>query len=205
MHMLGGRNKPAMDAYQSAFAIRERLLRENPTNRDAMRDMGVAHEKICGMLLATGESQRASTHCTQALEIYERLASSDRLDMQALQTVATGHLWQYRVFSALNRLGEAEQALARSTELLGKVLDLQKNNVQARRDIAYNALYASALNERMARQPNLPSRDRTQRHQRALAEYERGRDLLKALQIEDRAITGDTQLIQETRVLLGLR
>ncbi|HEX2671099.1 MAG TPA: hypothetical protein VHM25_09525, partial [Polyangiaceae bacterium] len=138
----------------------------------------------------------------QALEIYERLSSSDRLDVQALETVATGHLWQYRVLSALGRLGEAEAALERSTQLLGKVLELQKDNVQARRDFAYNALYASVLHERMARQPEVRPRDRAERHQRAVAEYERGRDLLKVLDAEDRGTAADTQLVQETRVLL---
>jgi hypothetical protein len=97
-----------------------------------------------------------------------------------------------------------ESALERSTELLGKVLELQKDNVQARRDFAYNALYASALHERMARQPEVRSRDRADRHQRAVAEYERGRDLLRALETEDRGTAADTQLVQETRILLGL-
>ena len=203
IYMVAERNGPAMSAYQSAFDIRQQLLSENPTNRDALRDMGVAHEKICGMLLATGEANRALSNCRQAVDLYERLYSSDRLDAQALDTVATGHLWMYRVFSATGKMREAETELALSTELLGKVLKLQKDNVQARRDFAYNALYSSMLNERVSKQPDLPSRERTERRRRAVVEYERGKDLLKALEAQGIGTAADGKLVQETRVLLG--
>ena len=203
IHMLGGRNGPAMSAYQSAFEVRKELLSENPTNRDAIRDMGVAHEKICGMQLAMGDANSAMPSCQQALEFYERLYSSDRLDAQALETVATGHLWMYRVLAAQGRLREAEAELNLSTELLGKVLDLQKHNVQARRDLAYNALYSSTLNERVSKQPGLPSRERTERRRRAVADYQRGTELLKALEATGNGTAADMKLVQETRGLLG--
>jgi non-specific serine/threonine protein kinase/serine/threonine-protein kinase len=203
IHMLGERYGPAMAAYQSSFELRQQLLRENPTNRDALRDMGVAHEKICGMLIATGEASRAGPSCRQALEVYERLYSSDRRDVQALNTVATGHLWQYRVLAATGELRKAEAELQLSTELLGKVLDLQKDNVQARRDFAYNALYSSALNERISRQAGLSSQERTERRRRAGADYEQGTALLKALASKGVGTDADDRLIEETRVALG--
>jgi non-specific serine/threonine protein kinase/serine/threonine-protein kinase len=203
IHMLGGRNGPAMSAYQSAFDLRQQLLKEKPTNRDALRDMGVAHEKICGMLLATGDPNRALPSCRQALELYERLHSSDRLDVQALGTVATGHLWMYRALNALGQLPEAEAELQRSTELLGNVLDLQRDNVQAQRDFAYNALYSSMLNERVSRLPGLPSHERTERRVRAVADFERGKELLKTLDTQGIGTAADVMLVQEARVSLG--
>jgi tetratricopeptide (TPR) repeat protein len=202
MHMVGGRLGLAMSAFQSALDIRQQLVSENPTNRDTLRDLGVGYEKMCSILLATGEPTRALPSCRQSLEVYERLYSSDRRDVQALDTVATGHLWQYRVLFALGQFGEAEAALARSTQLLGKVIELQKDNVQARRDFAYNALYSSALNERVSRQAGVPSRQRAERHQRAVADYEHGKDLLKELQTQGVGTAADEQLVQETRVLL---
>ena len=165
--------------------------------------MGVAHEKMCGIRLATGDAQRALPNCQQALDLYERLHSSDRLDAQALDTVATGHLWMHRVFSALGRLGQAETELVISTDLLAKVLELQKDNLQARRDFAYNALYSSMLNERVSKQPNVTARQKAERRQRAVADYERGREILKALATADGGTAADNEMLQKTRALLG--
>jgi len=204
IHMLGGRNALAMTAFEDSFALRQQLMSETPGNRSTLRDLGVAHEKVCSLLLANGDANRALPRCQQALEVYERLSSSDPRDVQALDTLASGHLWQYRARSALGQFEIAQTELARSTELLAKLVEVQPSNVQARREYACNILYSSSLNERMSQQREIRAAERVERHQRALTDYERGKSLLKALEADGGATAADRQLLEETRVLLGV-
>ena len=67
----------ALEQYQAALAISERLAAADPSNADWRRDLPVGHTKVGDVLLALGDVAGAEARYRAALAIEERLAAED--------------------------------------------------------------------------------------------------------------------------------
>ncbi|HEY8509643.1 MAG TPA: protein kinase, partial [Steroidobacteraceae bacterium] len=195
LHMLAGRHDEAMTSFEASFAGRQALAIENPASRMALRDLGVAHEKICTVLLACDDARAAVQRCGEALEIYNRLHVADPKDVQAVHTLVIGHRWLHQALAAAGELSAARAELDRSTELAQMLMQMQPELMPVRRDYARNLLHSARLHARMAKDRSLPARVRDEHERLAARDYEQGRDLLQKVRAQGVNIADDENLL----------
>ena len=70
----GTSKEDAITAYQEALVVYERLVRENPDNREFRKDLGGTHGNMASLYKQIGKPAEALAAQQKALEIRERLA-----------------------------------------------------------------------------------------------------------------------------------
>ena len=81
----------AIKSYQKALAISQALARDAPKDVEAQKGLATSYEKIAGILMATGESNKALVQGYKALAIREKLVESEPESADARYRLAGCH------------------------------------------------------------------------------------------------------------------
>jgi non-specific serine/threonine protein kinase/serine/threonine-protein kinase len=128
----------ALTQYNEAFAIRQKVAAADTRNAELQRDLSISHDKLGEVSTAQGNIAAALAHYREALRIDTALASRDT---QSLLDRANS---LEKIGALLLQSGDVNGALEHQQK--GRVLredvvnNLDKENVQARRDLASSYL-----------------------------------------------------------------
>jgi eukaryotic-like serine/threonine-protein kinase len=81
----------AIKSYQKALAISQALARDAPKDVEAQKGLATSYEKIAGILMVTGESNKALVQGYKALAIREKLVESEPESADARYRLAGCH------------------------------------------------------------------------------------------------------------------
>lgn len=128
----------ALESYRKALAIREKLLADNKSDRQASRDFAATHSRIGAVLWTIGDTKEALAAYQKAVEVGESLIASDGNDIEAGR-----NLWATyrRLGYAQAQAGDLTSGLAsfrRAREIIERIVALNPNDAEARRDMSAN-------------------------------------------------------------------
>lgn len=98
----------AIESYQKALAIGEKLVIRDPTNVDFRKNLAKSHESTGDMLWAIGEYTQAHDNYVRSFEIHNELARADPASLDEAFEVARA---RHRIGQALARTGDLDGAL----------------------------------------------------------------------------------------------
>jgi tetratricopeptide (TPR) repeat protein len=110
-----GDGERALESYEAALAIDERLAKVSPNDAQAQRDLSVSHGKLGDFHFGAGDRERARESYEAALAIRERLVEASPIDAQARRDLS---VTLERLARLLAAEGEMPLALARTGQAL---------------------------------------------------------------------------------------
>jgi tetratricopeptide (TPR) repeat protein len=126
----------ALDSYNEALTISQRLIAANPDDAAIRRYLGVSHERVGDGLMSRGDTAEALMSYQQALAIADGLAAADLNDSGLQLNVSVVHM---RIGDALRQAGDlpgARQSYERALAMHEKLAASAPNDVRFQRDIA---------------------------------------------------------------------
>ena len=143
-----GDRSGALAHYHEAFAIRQKVSAADPKNAELRRDLSISHDKLGEISAAAGNIAAALAHYREALRIDSAQASRDTQNLLDRANSLE------KIGSLLFKTGDAAAALdqqQKSRALREEVVNnLDRENVQARRDLASSYLRLGELSAAMA-------------------------------------------------------
>jgi eukaryotic-like serine/threonine-protein kinase len=109
-----GNTMGAVDSYQNALSIFEKLSDGDPSNEDLKRRLAASHDDMCAMYEAMGRKGPAEQHCRQAFDLRKEISAA-------------------QPDSRIKRreLAEAHTDLANALQLSGKWAEVKEHRRQA--------------------------------------------------------------------------
>jgi eukaryotic-like serine/threonine-protein kinase len=86
-----GSTAGALQSYQKALAIRERLIQLKPNDFEARRELGMSHSNVSSILNVAGDSRAAMEHAQKAVAILEQLYKDDPGNSQVQYDLAVAY------------------------------------------------------------------------------------------------------------------
>ncbi|MDH5653555.1 MAG: tetratricopeptide repeat protein, partial [Gammaproteobacteria bacterium] len=137
----------ALQSYQAALAIAERLARADPGNSQWQRDLSVSHIKIGDVQRGQGSLTAALQSYQAALAIAERLARADPGNSQWQRDLSVSHIKIGDVQRGQGSLTAALQSYQAALAIAERLARVDPGNSQWQRDLAVSL-------ERLAGFPN---------------------------------------------------
>jgi tetratricopeptide (TPR) repeat protein len=167
------RTKEALANYGNALSIRKDLVRQDPANDQAKRDLAIAHGYISAAFYDAGERLSAPQSMRKSLAIFEELAAKNPEDAQA----------QRDLFLALLNTGEMkskENDFAGTLADYGRALAVSENlsardpaNATHRRDLAKSYFSLGEIHAAIAASPKTPEASRPGEWSQAKTNFEK--------------------------------
>lgn len=135
----------ALDSYQKALALREKLAAADAENGGARRDLAVTYSAIADVLIYMFQFDKATDNYHKAIVIVEGIVSVDRNDL-----VARRNLWMYyrKLGRALVIGGDLKNALTfvrKAQETNALILAADPNSPQTRKELALTQISLGEL------------------------------------------------------------
>ncbi len=149
-----GEQNGALTNYNEAFAIRQKIAAADAKNAELQRDLSISHDKLGEVSAAAGNIADALAHYREALRIDSTFAGNDT---QSLLDRANS---LEKIGSLLLRSGDINGALEHQQKghaLREEVVKQDRENVNARRDVASSYLRLGETWLRKAEQSKQPS------------------------------------------------
>jgi tetratricopeptide (TPR) repeat protein len=138
----------ALAQYNEAFAIRQKVAAADPKNAELQRDLSISHDKLGEISAASGNLAAALAHYREALRIDSAQPGRDTQNMldraNSLEKIGT-LLFKTGEFTAA--LDHQQKSRALREEVVN---NLDRENVQARRDLASSYIRLGELSAAMA-------------------------------------------------------
>ena len=149
-----GEQSGALTNYNEAFAIRQKVAAADARNAELQRDLSISHDKLGEVSAAAGNIADALAHYREALRIDSAFASRDT---QSLLDRANS---LEKIGSLLLPSGDVNSALEHQQKgraLREDVVNQDRENVNARRDVASSSLRLGETWIKKAEQSKQPS------------------------------------------------
>lgn len=123
----------SIEQYIRSMEIRERYAELNPLNTNAIRDKGIAYEKIAKGYLYAEDLENAKLNFDRSFEIYRDLAHQDSTSAAAIRTLAIGHIHQGDIAYhpenlSYDNVDGAKEHFLQSKQLLEKLIAVDSAN-----------------------------------------------------------------------------
>ena len=184
-----GRPGESVERQRRAVAERLSLVRSDPANRQALRDLAVSRALLSEALAAASDSAHAQAEIKESLAIFESLAA-DPSNAGGRADLVLAHIDAGRALAAGGDLTDAITSYARAAEIAHALVAADPADATARQNLGEALLQKARLHCTVARR-SVPALDRGEHARQALADYAAVLEVLSAM--AQRGMQGDSK------------